>query len=618
MKSFFFTLFLSTIYFLAVAQENAVKPGDVLWQELTMKHYRGDSSAAAVIIFDNGSSVVSGIGSRALTYKRHVKIKIFRKDALNAWANVRLLVDRGAFSKLNGIAYNLENNSVVKSEIDDNSIFKTRYNKYIDAITFTLPHVKEGSVIEYSYIIKGDGLPAWQFQHSIPVIKSEYAVEVPSFSILRATLTGSLYPAHEVKNGMQKWTLNNIPAFKPEPFMPNESDHISGITFSYSQTTWNTINSNLWQHENFWGAITGFPFLKKDAVEITAKLSDPKQKIIAIQRYIKDHLEWDGTEDFYAADDLQDNFKKKTGTAGDINLAMASMLHKAGIPVEMVLISTRGNGFVRMDYPTTRQFNYTICLAYADTTPYLLDATEKYLPWNALPERCLNGVGLVISGKGYTWANLKTKVKARTAVSADLTLNDHGELQGKLSYTREGYAAYEMRSSFQRKGKELYLQDFAEEQPWNVLKSDFLNLDDIEKPVIEAHEILIQEHGNEAGGFIYIDPFITFKEEENPFKADKRQFPIDFVVGSEKLYLINITIPDGYRVDEIPEAKVMLLPENKGKFSYAASQNGNRLTVVSQIQINERLFKQDQYPALREFYNRIVAKQAEQIVLKKK
>lgn len=618
MKSIFITCLLLTTYFLTVAQGDAVKPGDVLWQELTMQHYPGDTSAAAVIIFDNGSSTLAALGARALTYKRNVKIKIFRKDAFDDWANVGLLVERGSFSKLKGITYNLENGKVIKSEIDDNSIFKKRFNKYIDEIKFTFPQVKEGSVIEYSYVIKGDGLPPWQFQYSVPVIRSEYMVDVPAPFILRNTITGLLSPEHEEKNGVKKWVLNNIPAFKAEPLMPNESDYISGITFSYSLRTWNGINSNMWQDENFGGTITGFPFLKKYAEEVTAKLTDPKQKIIAIQQYIKDHLTWDGTEDIYAADNLKDNFTSKTGTAADINLAMASMLHKAGIRVEMVLLSTRGNGFVRMDYPTTRQFNYTICVAYADTTPYLLDATEKHLPWNVLPKRCLNGVGLVISDKGYTWVDVNTKVKSRSVVSADVTLNDQGELQGKLTYTRHGYAAYDMRDDLERKGKASYVEDFVKNRPWSVLKSEFSNLDDIEKPVIETHELLIQDHGNKAGGFIYVDPFIAFKEDENPFKADQRKFSIDFVVLNEKVYLTNITIPDGYLVDEIPKSQALTLPDNKGKFTYATSQAGNRLTVVSSIQINERVFMPDQYPTLKEFYNRIVAKQAEQIVLKKK
>ena len=41
---------------------------------------------------------------------------------------------------------------------------------------------------------------------------------------------------------------------------------------------------------------------------------------------------------------------------------------------------------------------------------------------------------------------------------------------------------------------------------------------------------------------------------------------------------------------------------------------GNTLNVVSMLQINKSLFLQDEYPHLREFYNQMIAKQAEQIV----
>ena len=234
-------------------------------------------------------------------------------------------------------------------------------------------------------------------------------------------------------------------------------------------------------------------------------------------------------------------------------------------------------------------------------------------------ERCLNGIGLAISEDRYEWIDVETKAKARTVVNADLILNDNGELQGKLTYSRSGYAAFDMRSNIQKKGKERYVEDFGKtKQSWNILKSEFQNLEDIEKSAIETHDITIQEHGITTGQLIYIDPFIIFREDENPFKVEKREFPMDFGVRSEKIYVTNITIPDGYLVDETPQPKVTVLPENKGKFSYHVTQTGNRLTVVSSIQINERIFMQDEYPGLREFYNRIVAKQSEQIVLKKK
>ena len=187
----------------------ASKFGEVPKEELTMKSYARDTSAAAIILFDKGSTSLINSQSGALTYKRHVRIKIFRKEALDDWASVTFFVERGTFSKLNGITYNLEKDSVVKSEIDDNAIFKRRYNKYIDEINFTLPNVKEGSVIEYNYVIKGDiGVSPWQFQYSIPVVLSEYAVEVPAYFNLHFTLKGMISPTREAKNRNGKMDID--------------------------------------------------------------------------------------------------------------------------------------------------------------------------------------------------------------------------------------------------------------------------------------------------------------------------------------------------------------------------------------------------------------------------
>ena len=201
MKSFFITSFLTLLSFLALAHKDPAEFGQVRKADLTMKSYAHDTAAAAVILFDKGSTVLTSLQSGHLTYKRHVRIKIFRKEAFEDWVNVTLFAERGTFSKLKGTTYNLEEDSVIKSEIDDKAIFKTRFNKYIDQIRFTLPNVKEGSVIEYNYIIKGEiGVAPWQFQYSIPVVFSEYTVEVPGFFNMNYTIKGLISPAYEVKN----------------------------------------------------------------------------------------------------------------------------------------------------------------------------------------------------------------------------------------------------------------------------------------------------------------------------------------------------------------------------------------------------------------------------------
>ena len=86
---------------------------------------------------------------------------------------------------------------------------------------------------------------------------------------------------------------------------------------------------------------------------------------------------------------------------------------------------------------------------------------------------------------------------------------------------------------------------------------------------------------------------------------------------SEQIYMCKIRIPAGYAVDEMPQSKIFALPANAGRFIYNATVAGDLITIMTNLQINKSLFVQDEYRDLREFYNAVVAKQNEQVVLKK-
>ncbi len=106
--------------------------------------------------------------------------------------------------------------------------------------------------------------------------------------------------------------------------------------------------------------------------------------------------------------------------------------------------------------------------------------------------------------------------------------------------------------------------------------------------------------------------------EENPFKVASRIYPVDFAHPSEDVYICNFIIPEGYAVEEMPKSVVLTLPENAGKFTYMLQISGNRIQVMSKISIGKQVFYAEEYDYLKQFYAALVAKQAEQIVLKKK
>jgi hypothetical protein len=520
-------------------------------------------------------------------------------------------------------------------------VFKEKFNRNINLQKFTLPNVKEGSIVEYSYTVSSDFLtnfPNWQFQYDIPVRWSEYWAVFPEFFTFEKYMQGYIAPtSYEAKNksGVEfnttahHWISKNVPAFKAEPFMTSESDYVSKINMALSYIsfpgqplqqimgTWDKLNTTLLESESFGKAVTGSNFLKKKAEELTIGMTDPLQKTKAIFNFIQATIEWDGEKDKYV-DNLKKVFDDKKGTTADINVMLASMLEKVNVPVDMVLLSTRDHGFIRQQYPMTDQFNYVICLVTIGDKKLLLDATDKYMPMGILPERCLNGMGLIISKLRHGWLDIAPMAKARTVIMTELAINDKGELKGKVNYTCDGYDAHRLRNSYHRKGEGDYVKDFLSDKNWEVGKTEFQNIIAIEQSAKQGHEFSISEYGMLAGDVLYINPFVTGQTKENIFKLPVREYPVDFGSAMEKIYMSKIAIPDGFSVDELPPPKIITLPNGAAKYTYNVSHIGNSLNVVSSLQINKSLFLQDEYPNLREFYNQLVAKQAEQIVLKKK
>lgn len=398
---------------------------------------------------------------------------------------------------------------------------------------------------------------------------------------------------------------------------------MSSITFPNAAPkiylgTWAEINKYYLEHEFFYREITGNNFLKKIAEEQTAGLTTDQEKISAINSYVKNNFTWNGSVWKFPSTSLKKLLDDKKGNSADLNLLMASILHKAGLNVSPVLISTRDHGFVREAIAIASQFNSVICHVKAGEKFVLLDATDPLLPTGVLPQRCLNGRGFVIGGSGSTWVELTSPVKSKTFANADFVIDANGALNGKLTVDRSGYSAQTMRAQYLSKGEDEYVKSFSAGKTWQISKTEIKNVKEISEPFKERYDITHESHADVSGDIIYLNPFLVMREESNPFKLETREYPVSFGSMLERFYVAKFTVPEGYTIDEAPQNKVILLPGNAARFSFNVASLGSTITVTSVMQINRDIFLQDEYPNLREFYNQVVAKQAEQIVLKKK
>jgi hypothetical protein len=106
---------------------------------------------------------------------------------------------------------------------------------------------------------------------------------------------------------------------------------------------------------------------------------------------------------------------------------------------------------------------------------------------------------------------------------------------------------------------------------------------------------------------------------DNPFKSATRQYPVEMPYAVSETYTASIEVPEGYVLDELPKSmRVMMNEDGDGKFEYLISASGSIISMRVTMLVKRTYFDSDEYEMLREFYNRVVSKQAEQLVFKKK
>jgi hypothetical protein len=613
------SIFISFLLSFISVYSQKTEFGNVTVKELSNETYANDT-ASAIVLFDVGDLDVDQNSVSGTKFRRHMRIKILRKQAFDEWGHRRFFIHKTGDLKIKAATYNLENGIIRKAEMEESAIMRTDHDDDTRLVNIAFPNVKEGSVVEFSYMERYPDLyvPGWQFQHSIPSRWSEYTVTMPVKN-LKYNLKGFLKPAvHEEKyeGSYHRWLLTDIPAFVSEPMMADKDAYISEVNFATRYYDWDGAYYYLTGSPEFGEIVHRYKFLTKTAEELTAGMVDDKQKIRAISDYIKHLVQFDGNDRIWGRNP-NELIDKKKGTSGDINLLLGSMLEKAGFKVSMVLLSTRNYGFIDQKVPSLRQFNYVVCEVTTKEGDILVDATDKLLQFDMLPPRCFNQFGFLIGTGQFGWAPVQPKHRAKVLFDATVTFSDSGGLTGKLKSFKDGYAAYDVRKQFRDGGETNYKIDLGNKL-WNVQNYEIKNLQAVDKPIEELCDVTIDDYVIQANDKIYFNPHLFLREESNPFVSDSRTYPVDFEKLIDNTIVCTLVLPEGYVVEEIPENKALALPGNAGKCVFSTTVSGNKIIVTSKLIFNKTFFPPAEYGALKEFYATLVAKKAENIVLKKK
>jgi hypothetical protein len=650
------TIFLSSVQLIAQETQEApkVRFEKVSEEEMSMKTYPNDTTAEAVILYDNGTSylrydVTLGF---MLTHDRFVRIKILKQSGVD-WGNFRLSLysnesNRDNLYSVKGTTFNLESGKVVKSELKKDAIFRERENKYWEAVRLSMPSVKVGSVIDLKYTITTNlmwNLRTWKFQYAIPVKWSQYEVIYPEYFTYNHSSMG-YHPLFYAKKNQKVENYNDnfsylsqifdyaakdVPAMKEEPYLTSLDNFTTQMKFELANsnfiqiggefknytTSWNDIAKQLKDNDSFGVQLKTTGFLDDAVTAITKGITDEQKKLELIYNHVQHTMKWDGYKSAFTSKSIKKAYSDKTGNSADINLLLTAMLNRAKISAFPVVLSTRENGMLSFTHATVSDCNYVIVKADINGKPMLLDATEPNLQTGCIPFRCLNGEGHLVGNELSESVPLSNPKSIENAM-VQLEIKD-GKMTGTIEKRLVGLSAFDFRESVKTAGgkQEQFDKLKNSSSELDYLEYKYNNLDSLSQPVSIAYKIAMKEGQDTDAGIIYIDPVLVNRHKDNPFTSPTRIYPVDFGVPFTEGYNMQLTIPEGYKAEGLPESKSFVMEGKGAQFLYQISQVENKIVLNLRFSIDKTQYIPSEYQALKTFYDLVVNKQAEQIILKK-
>jgi hypothetical protein len=634
--------------------------GKVSKQELLEKRHPLDTSAVAAILYKKAITqfYYAEDGSFGSETNYEIRLKIYKKEGLS-YGNYSIKYyvgwnssneDNVFFSDV--VTYNLENDKIVKSKLTSDGTIKESFNDYWVIKKITLPNVKVGSVIEFKYKLISENvgkLPNFNFQELLPVNYAEYRTETPVNYQYKTILRGystveqesvikpSSMPNNSFYKGYlsytsnnQKYTLNDIPALKEEPYIDNIENHRIKIENELSaifspdsppvkfSETWSDVAMYISDNQRFKDEIQSEGYFENNLKLFLNDSLNQTSKTKIILNYVKNRIKWNGNMGYFPTKGVVNAYNNRTGNVAAINMNLIIMLRSVGITAHPVLLSTRENG--KYVYPNQEGFNYLIAKAKIDDKVVLLDATDLHSTFNILPIRCLNDYGRLISSDGKTeevFLNPVDLSKSTSYVQADL--DAEGTLTGKIRNIKSDYFAFLYRDNYKYLSKDLYLEKLESDYNNSTLK-DYKqeNFEELDQPIIESFSFSNSKVSDLTGNKIILNPFDVLIKTNNPFKAESRTMPIDFIFPKEEKFFITISIPDGYVLEYLPKSTSVSMLNNDIVLNFKIASENNKITINSVFTINKTTFDPVFYQDLKNIFKLYVEKQSEFIILKKR
>ncbi|OIP49594.1 MAG: hypothetical protein AUK33_10225 [Flavobacteriaceae bacterium CG2_30_34_30] len=648
--------------------------GKVSDSEVKQQLHPLDSSAIAAVLYKKGSTKMIYEEKWYYVHEIESRVKIYKKEGFD-YATVKIpMYDGGGgnkekISNIKAFTYNLENGKINREKLKSDGQFEEEITENWRYYKFTLPNVKEGSVIEFTYRVTSpfiNSLPEFTFQEKIPVANVEYTIEIPEYLNYRAYSKG-FFPLKQTKTSRREkllisyradtdpqvgglgninslrtergqiefnlettvYSVTQLPKLVEEEYVNNMDNYLNSIKHELEWTkmpgssletythSWDDVAKSIYKHSRFGNEIDTREYFEQDLDPLLKTAQNSFEKIKIVFDFVKQKVKWNEKYGVLVKDGVKKAYSQRTGNVAEINLMLTGMLRYAGLNANPILVSTRANGIAY--FPTREGFNYVIAAVELNNELILLDATNEFTEPNILTEKTLNWVGrLIRSDFSSVEVDLMPKILSKRVFDLNIKMDLQGTINGRCRNSYTNHEALNYRNNFAGKSDKAYEEII--ENNYSLMEIsdiDITNRKETDKPYIENFNFNKTSSFDALGDRIYFQPLFFMATTKNPFKAEEREFPIDFSFPRSKIVRLQIEIPEGYKIESAPESATYKLPDDLGEFTYLISTTENTINLRVISEIKASILPAGYYSALKEYYKLVVEKETEKIVLVK-
>lgn len=508
----------------------------------------------------------------------------------------------------------------------------------INELSFTLPSVEIGSILEYRYELRYEGYvsaPSWEIQKDFFVHNAHYTF-IPQGH--RLEKIEQLPPGVQIKMNqvLGEYTLDvaDIPPIPHEDWMPP----VTGSQAYEARFFYKTQFGDYWPSEaKQWASeVDHFSEPTKSIHELVDGLVSPGDSDIDKARKLYKAVQNLDNTDFSRkkgkaelkklqlreAKRAEDTWLQKSGSRQEIALLYLTMLRAAGLKAWDMKVVDRQRAIFSPGYLNFDQLDDDIVILETGGKEIMLDPGEKMCPFQTVSWRHSGAEGVRESAIGAAVARSPLQVYTSNEVKRTGTvfLDEHGGMTGSFRFVMSGQAALSWRQKAilndESELKKIFDESLLTLMPEGVEGhiDHFINLENPDLnlvAVINAKGTL----GTATSKRVLLPGFFFEVRGHKPFvDQPKRQTPVDMHYPEQIIDQVIYQFPSSLTVEGTPtEANVPWGDQTILRTKLL--QDGGGVTIARSLVRAFTLLKPEQYQELRAFYQKIDINDQQQLVL---